>query len=242
MSLKQDFINYVENNFETNPLPENLIEYWNAFKSDSKSSNDKPLFTENGKKPAKPADPTRKGYVFGGWYYDSDFEEAYDMSFTQTTCTDFSLYAKWVPVDLAATLKLVGATSKYVFATEAGSPYIAPIPEAKAGYIFTGWYADEACTLPFDFETPAEEPGETVIYAGWKSEKEEETTVETTIETTTEEVTEEVTTNKSDVTTTDKNQGQGSSNTLVIVLAIVGVVVMVAVIVVIVIMKKKKSS
>ena len=50
MSLKQDFINYVENNFETNPLPENLIEYWNAFKSDSKSSNDKPLFTENGKK------------------------------------------------------------------------------------------------------------------------------------------------------------------------------------------------
>jgi len=181
------------------------------------------------------------GYVFGGWYYDSDFEEAYDMSFTQTTCKDFSLYAKWVPVDLAATLKLVGATSKYVFATEAGSPYIAPIPEAKAGYIFTGWYADEECTLPFDFETPAEEPGETIIYAGWKSEKEEETTVETTIETTTEEVTEEVTTNKPEETT-DKNQGQSSSNTLVIVLVIVGVVVVAAVIVVVVIAKKKKKS
>lgn len=50
MSLKQDFINYVENNFETNPLPENLVEYWNAFKNDAKSSGDKPLFTENGKK------------------------------------------------------------------------------------------------------------------------------------------------------------------------------------------------
>ena len=182
------------------------------------------------------------GYLFAGWYYDSDFEQAYDMSFTQTTCTDFSLYAKWVPVDLAATLKLVGATSKYVFATEAGSPYIAPIPEAKAGYIFTGWYADEECTLPFDFETPAEEPGETIIYAGWKSEKEEETTtVETTIETTTSEVTEEVTTGKSDVTT-EKNQGQGSSNTLVIVLVIVGVVAVAAVVVVIIITKKKKNS
>ena len=28
MSLKQDFVNYVESNFETNPLPEGLTEYW----------------------------------------------------------------------------------------------------------------------------------------------------------------------------------------------------------------------
>ena len=183
----------------------------------------------------------KRGYLFAGWYYDADFEEAYDMSFTQTTCTDFSLYAKWVPVDLAATLKLVGATSKYVFATEAGSPYIEPIPDARPGYIFTGWYSDEECTLPFDFETPAENPGETVIYAGWKSEKEEETTtVETTIETTAE-VTEEITTEKTDVTT-DKKQEQGSSNTLVIVLVIVGVVVIAAIVVVVVVTKKKKKA
>ena len=50
MSLKQDFVNYVESNFETNPLPEGLTEYWNTFKNGSKSSEDKPLFTANGRK------------------------------------------------------------------------------------------------------------------------------------------------------------------------------------------------
>ena len=49
MSLKQDFISYVESNFATNPMPENLFEYWNKFKGDS-GGEDKPLFTENGKK------------------------------------------------------------------------------------------------------------------------------------------------------------------------------------------------
>ena len=49
MSLKQDFISYVESNFSTNPMPENLIEYWDKFKGSS-GGGDKPQFTENGKK------------------------------------------------------------------------------------------------------------------------------------------------------------------------------------------------
>ena len=47
MSLKQDFVSYVESNFKTNPMPENLIEYWEKFKGNS--TGDKPPFTENGK-------------------------------------------------------------------------------------------------------------------------------------------------------------------------------------------------
>jgi predicted HTH transcriptional regulator len=49
MSLKQDFISYVESNFEKNPMPDNLTEYWEKFKGNT-SNEDKPLFTENGKK------------------------------------------------------------------------------------------------------------------------------------------------------------------------------------------------
>lgn len=49
MSLKQDFINYVESNFEANPLPDTLTSYWNTFKNNNKNE-DKPKFTENGKK------------------------------------------------------------------------------------------------------------------------------------------------------------------------------------------------
>jgi DNA-binding MarR family transcriptional regulator len=48
MSLKQDFINYVESNFETNPMPDTLNEYWEKFKGNG-NKGEKPLFTENGK-------------------------------------------------------------------------------------------------------------------------------------------------------------------------------------------------
>ena len=41
----------------------------------------------------KPADPTREGYTFGGWYTDEACTEAYDFSTPVTA--DMTLYAKW---------------------------------------------------------------------------------------------------------------------------------------------------
>lgn len=43
---------------------------------------------------AKPADPTREGYTFAGWYTDEACTEAYDFSAAVTA--DMTLYAKWV--------------------------------------------------------------------------------------------------------------------------------------------------
>ena len=48
MSLKQEFIDYVENGCVMNPMPDRLIPYWEKFKG-SVDKGDKPLFTENGK-------------------------------------------------------------------------------------------------------------------------------------------------------------------------------------------------
>ena len=42
---------------------------------------------------AKPADPTREGYTFAGWYTDEACTEAYDFSAAVTA--DITLYAKW---------------------------------------------------------------------------------------------------------------------------------------------------
>ena len=42
---------------------------------------------------AKPADPTREGYTFAGWYTDEACTEAYDFSVAVTA--DMTLYAKW---------------------------------------------------------------------------------------------------------------------------------------------------
>ncbi len=44
---------------------------------------------------ARPADPTREGYIFGGWYTDSSCTNTYD--FDTTVYSSFSLYAKWTP-------------------------------------------------------------------------------------------------------------------------------------------------
>ena len=42
---------------------------------------------------AKPADPTREGYTFGGWYTDAACTKAYD--FATAVTSDLTLYAKW---------------------------------------------------------------------------------------------------------------------------------------------------
>ena len=46
-----------------------------------------------GNKLVKPADPTREGYTFAGWYKDEACTEAYD--FSAAVVADMTLYAKW---------------------------------------------------------------------------------------------------------------------------------------------------
>lgn len=48
---------------------------------------------ESGKIAVKPADPSRTGYSFGGWYTDNSFGTAYD--FGKAVTSDITLYAKW---------------------------------------------------------------------------------------------------------------------------------------------------
>lgn len=48
----------------------------------------------DGAKATKPADPTRDGFVFAGWYADADLKSPYD--FSTSVSEDLTLYAKWV--------------------------------------------------------------------------------------------------------------------------------------------------
>ena len=50
----------------------------------------------------------------------------------------------------------------------AGHALTAPEDPSRYAYDFTGWYVDEECTVPFDFNDPVGMNGAT-IYAGWES-------------------------------------------------------------------------
>ncbi len=70
------------------------VESWTVvFNSNGGSAcNTKFVATADGKL-VKPADPTRDGYTFGGWFTDEACVQAYDFSTPVTA--DLTLYAKW---------------------------------------------------------------------------------------------------------------------------------------------------
>lgn len=70
------------------------VESWTvAFNSSGGSACDTKFVATADGKLVKPADPTRDGYTFGGWYTDEACTQAYDFSTPVTA--DLTLYAKW---------------------------------------------------------------------------------------------------------------------------------------------------
>lgn len=70
------------------------VESWTvAFNSNGGSACDTKFVATADGKLVKPADPTRDGYTFGGWYTDEACMQAYDFSTPVTA--DLTLYAKW---------------------------------------------------------------------------------------------------------------------------------------------------
>lgn len=70
------------------------VESWTvAFNSNGGSACDTKFVATADGKLVKPADPTRDGYTFGGWYTDEACTRAYD--FATPVTADLTLYAKW---------------------------------------------------------------------------------------------------------------------------------------------------
>lgn len=73
-----------------------VTNYTVTFSSDGGSTVESQSIAEGGKL-TKPADPTRKGYTFSGWYTDAALTDAWDFS-ADTVTGNITLYAKWTKI------------------------------------------------------------------------------------------------------------------------------------------------
>ena len=82
------------------PEPEETIQYTVTFNTQGGSTID-PVTVTKGGKVKKPADPTREGFIFGGWWKDANYNTQY--LFTSTVKKDLTLYARWYTTEFYMT-------------------------------------------------------------------------------------------------------------------------------------------
>ena len=122
---------------------------------------------ESGTKITKPANPTKEGYQFQGWYKDSALTAVFDFSTGITS--NITLYAKWVEVaadKFTVSFNTNGGTEILDQVNiESGSLATTPTNPTKNGYTFVGWYKNSDLTAVFDFNTPI--TSNITLYAKW---------------------------------------------------------------------------
>ena len=116
---------------------------------------------------------------FEGWYENKDGTgEAFDFEGAVIRGKDSRFYAKWLTLDVTVVFHPKNGaadTEQKVLRDYEAARIANPV---KDGYVFGGWYTDEAGTQPFDFDTPidmalieslADEEGKIHLYARWHS-------------------------------------------------------------------------
>lgn len=129
----------------------------------------------NGKTAIKPADPTREGYDFYGWYADDKFVTPYLFEGRTITGDGVNVYAKW---------ELKSSQTEYVIDFDLGyeGAAIAPVTTRNAklidmpadptreGYEFEGWWISDYETrekLTVEFDAKKEFDANTTLFAVW---------------------------------------------------------------------------
>ena len=140
----------------------NLTKYTVTFNLNGKGTNFTQEVYEN-RTIAAPATPTTSGFVFDGWYTNQSCTNAFDFSTPITA--NRTLYAKWVQA-MTVTFNLNGKGTNFTQEVVSGGKASVPSNPTAAGYIFAGWYTDQACTTEYDFNTTI--TAAKTIYAKWE--------------------------------------------------------------------------
>jgi uncharacterized repeat protein (TIGR02543 family) len=115
---------------------------------------------DHGSLVSQPADPTRTGWIFQGWYVDGA-----PYSWNTPVTSDLTIVAHWTrrmyPVDFDSTGGTDVATEQVAYLDTA----TAPVPPTRLGYTFQGWFTSADGNQAWDFSTPITQA--TTLYAHW---------------------------------------------------------------------------
>lgn len=126
----------------------------------------------NGGTATAPAEPTRTGHRFDGWYSDSTFAEGSEWDFdTDTVTAATTLYARWTANTYKVTLETNGGTvgSGNITSYTYGQGAILPTDVTREGYVFAGWYEDSGFSGSEVTVIGIDETGPRTYYARWIS-------------------------------------------------------------------------
>ena len=119
-----------------------------------------------GAKATQPANPTRTGYTFQGWYTAKDGGARYD--FNQTVTGNVTLYAHWTANTYTVSFDANGGSSVAAQKVKYGSRATKPADPTRTGYTFQGWYTAKDGGARYDFNQTV--TGDVTLHAHWTKE------------------------------------------------------------------------
>jgi len=126
-----------------------------------------PTLSEDGSV-AKPADPERDGYDFGGWFSDENCTDGSEYTFTDPATKDLTLYAKWTKNRFTVTFDKKDGSAVITETVGKGNTVPEPTPEpAREGYTFGGWYTDGRCEDGSQYYFFQPVTNDLTLYAKW---------------------------------------------------------------------------
>ena len=159
-------------NFSTNTVNEDitLCARWtelNKVTFDSEGGTPvSPQFIADGGKVTKPADPTKTGYAFSGWYYKQGFQKI-DWDFSTNTVTDnITLYARWIEQHTVS-FNSTGGSQVASQTVPDGGKATKPADPTRTGYVFDGWYYYKQGNQKIDWNFDNQVKGDVTLYARW---------------------------------------------------------------------------
>jgi LPXTG-site transpeptidase (sortase) family protein len=114
---------------------------------------------------SKPADQTRTGYIFGGWYDASTGGNLWDFA-SGTVTANTTLFARWNANTYTVTFNAQGGSTVPSQNVDYGGFATQPVDPSLADYTFGGWYDAASGGAAWDFANNAVTANQT-LYAQW---------------------------------------------------------------------------